>query len=126
MLIKLKIYKSDAIKQTELIDFDSGKLENKKRNQQKTTTMKTMGGMIIGMMVGKKKKRQKPIQVGKVPDTDTSSEKIVITKIPFELLKLINEFSKYSLDLNYLITSIQALSTIEYPSLANSFYYSTI
>ena len=65
MLIKLKIYKSDAIKQTELIDFDSGKLENKKRNQQKTTTMKTMGGMIIGMMVGKKKKRQKPIQVGK-------------------------------------------------------------
>ena len=56
MLIKLKIYKSDAIKQTELIDFYSGKLEKQEENQQKTTTMKTMGGMIIGMMVGKRQK----------------------------------------------------------------------
>ncbi|KHC77137.1 hypothetical protein I503_06100 [Candida albicans SC5314] len=116
-----KIYKSDAIKQTELIDFYSGKLEKQEEKPTKDDNDEDDGWNDNWDDGWEEEEEAEANPSGKVPDRDTSSEKIVITKIPFELLKLINEFSKYSSDLNYLITSIQALSTIEYPSLANSF-----
>ena len=122
-----KVFKSDAMKQTELIDFDTGKLnkeENKATNENSKNDDDGDDGWNDNWDDGweEEEEEEKETDTGdKASHQDTSDEKIVITKIPSELLILINEFSRNSSDLNHLITSIQALATVEYPSLANSF-----
>lgn len=50
-----------------------------------------------------------------------TKHQVKISSIPYKLLDCIRNFQKYSKDLSYLVSTIQALAIVEYPSLANSF-----
>ncbi|KAI5970662.1 DSL1 [Candida margitis] len=63
----------------------------------------------------------KDAQESKHVDSAPKLDRIKISPVPEQLDQLFKQFSTYSKDLNYLVTTIKALALVQYPSLASSF-----
>lgn len=61
-----------------------------------------------------------PIELNQL-DEPSKQDKIKISQVPEQLEQLFTQFSKYSNNIGYLVTTIKALALVLYPSLTNSF-----
>ncbi|EER35959.1 conserved hypothetical protein [Candida tropicalis MYA-3404] len=119
-----QVFKSDAIAQRETIDFDSsGKVEEPSPAKQEEETDAWDDNWDDDWDVEEEEEEEAGQNDVKKDSTKKSAEEdqITISSIPNKLLSCINDFQKHSQDLSYLVSTIQALAIVEYPSLANSF-----
>ncbi|RCK62388.1 hypothetical protein Cantr_09156 [Candida viswanathii] len=107
-----QVFKSDALEHVETIDFDSSaKTEEPPEPKEEDAWDDNWDD---GWDEEEEEEKQEPKK-------DVKTDQITISSIPKKLLGCIKDFEAHSPDLSYLVSTIQALAIVEYPSLANSF-----
>ncbi|EMG50180.1 hypothetical protein SBY92_003692 [Candida maltosa Xu316] len=115
-----KVFKSEAIKQTETTKVCEENKPTQEKTSEKDEPQQEEDGWDDGWddnwdddEEDNKKEEQK--------QEEEAGETVTITKVPSQLLSIIQDFQQHSNDLSHLITSIQMLALVAYPSLSNSF-----